>query len=580
MSTPAADARSPHARQLVSDLLDIAPAERRLLYRELSPREMKAMLTASRHELGSTYGLWQDDPVGFVEDVCGDTTWSKQRELLESVRDNSRTSCVSTHSASKTFSGGRLVAWYIAVHPVGTAMCVTTAPTFRQVKSQMWPGIAAAHAAAGLPGKIDTAQWKIGRHVVAYGFTVGENNEAALQGIKANKLLIVVDEAGGISHTIGKAFVSLMSQPDVHMVILGNAPTDEEGTWYEEQSEKAEQLVTTIRIPASATPNFTGELTGRCTTCPAVVPPHRIALHLTQPSWVDDVVTEFGEESAYVQARVHALFVRAVGQKVMPLSWVEAATDSDHVVPDSTWCRLGADIASDGGDEFAIARAVGNVVDIVHRSSGAANADPVNVSGVIQAQIRELLDVRDRVGDKRPVHVKIDASGLGWAVAGFVKRWCAEQKLDVRVYGVRAEAKPHDVGRFHNIRSEMWWHTRKLMQPATDPSSGQVIAAGSIKLRNAPTRLVAQLSAPKYASDSSGKIVVEKKKDTKKRVGGSPDLADAVNLCLYEPPGEGEASIESNAVVIPTGPPRSSGAPAPVGDSSGVVIPLGPRSST
>lgn len=567
----AADARSSHARALVADLLAFTPDERRPIYRDLSPRDLKVMLTASRHELGSPFGIWQDDPVGFVEDVCGDTTWTRQRGLLESVRDHRRTVVVSTHSASKTFSGGRLVAWWGAVWPIGSAQCVTTAPTFRQVKNQMWPGIAAAHAAAELPGKIDTAQWKVGRHLVAYGFTVGENNEAALQGIKANRLLIVVDEAGGISHTLGKALTSLLSQPDVRLAVFGNAPTDEEGTWYEEQAEKSEQLVNTIRIPASATPNFTGERTGRCTTCPAVIPPHRVAMHLTQPEWVDEVTAEFGPESAYVQARVHALFVRAVGQKVIPLSWAEAATDPDLDVPAVGWCRLGADIASEGGDEFAIARAIGNCVDVVHRSSGAANADPVNVAGVIQSHVRELLDVRDRIGDTRRVHVKIDASGLGWAVAGFVKRWCQEQQLPVNVYGVRAESKPHDVSRFHNIRSEMWWHTRKLMQPVTDASTGQVIRAGQVKLVNPPTRLVAQLSAPKYGNDSSGKTVVEKKAKTKQRVGGSPDLADAVNLCLYEPPGEGDATFETHTTHVPIGPQTR--APS----SGGVVIPLGPR---
>jgi hypothetical protein len=35
--------------------------------------------------------------------------------------------------------------------------------------------------------------------VVAYGFRPADNNEAAVQGIHAPHLLIVVDEAGGIS---------------------------------------------------------------------------------------------------------------------------------------------------------------------------------------------------------------------------------------------------------------------------------------------------------------------------------------------------------------------------------------------
>lgn len=553
------------------------PEERRPWYRGLGEREYAVMLTACRRELGSRYGLWQDDPVGFTEDVCGDHTWTVQRQLLESVRDNTRTVVVSTHSSSKTFSAGRLVVWWGSCWPVGTAQAVTTAPTFRQVKQQMWPNIATAHAAAAAPGSVDTAQWKIGRHTVAYGFTVGENNEAALQGIKANRLLILVDEAGGISHTLGRALASLLSQPMVRLVILGNAPTDEEGTWFEEQADRT-ALANTIRIAAESTPNFTGELTGRCSTCPAIVPPHRIATHLTQPSWVEEVQQEFGEDSNYVLARVHAVFPRAVGGKVIPFMWVEAAA-GDHPQPDtSTWCRLGADIASDGGDEFAIARLVGMTGEIVHRSSGAANADPVNVANVIQRTIEETIELRDQLGDQRDVHVKIDASGLGWGVAGIVKAWCRDKNLPVKVYGVRAESRPHEEARFKNIRSEMWWNTRRLLQPRTDPATGQVIAPGVLRLRNAPTRLLAQLAGPRYLDrDGSGRIVVEKKKDMKKRTGGSPDLADALNLAAYEPPGEGPASIETATTSIPTGAPRSGAGSLSQPGAGGVVIPLGPR---
>jgi hypothetical protein len=44
---------------------------------------------------------------------------------------------------------------------------------------------------------------------------------------------------------------------------------------------------------------------------------------------------------------------------------------------------------------------------------------------------------------------------------------------------------------------------------------------------------VAQLTAPKYALDSSGRIKVEPKADTKKRLGRSPDEADALLLAFF-----------------------------------------------
>jgi hypothetical protein len=67
--------------------------------------------------------------------------------------------------------------------------------------------------------------------------------------------------------------------------------------------------------------------------------------------------------------------------------------------------------------------------------------------------------------------------------------------------------------------------------------------------------------------------VVEKKKDTKARIGTSPDLADAVNLALYEPP-TAPASFERPQVTVPIGPPRGPGRAMP-GGAGGDVIPIG-----
>lgn len=573
-STPAADARSAGALALLDGLLSYAPVDRREFYRALPPNDLAVLAGVCRRELGTPYGLWQDDPVGFVQDVLGDTTWSRQEEVLESVRDNGRTAVPATHSPGKSFIGSRIVVWFVAVWPIGTAKVMTTAPKMRQVTNILWggTGIARAHEAGGLPGTVQTAQWKIGRHVVAYGFSPADYDEDAVQGEHAGHLLLLVDEAGGISHTLGRSYVSVLSQPHARLVMLGNAPTDEEGSWFEEQSEKA-ALVHTIRIAAHDTPNFTGERTGRCTSCPPGVPPHRVALHLTSQEWVAETVEEFGEDSSFVIARVHAQFPHAIGQKVIPYSWVEAAADDEHEAGAGQWVRLGADIASDGGDEFSIARTIGYRAELVHRSSGAANADPVNVAGVILEQTREACEVRDRLGDERDVHVKIDASGLGWGVAGLVKRQVEEAGLPARVLPVRGEDKPHDETQFRNARSEMWWNTRRLMKPETDPVTGQVVGGGKVHLVNAPTRLLAQLSLPKYGTDTAGRIVVQKKRDMKKDGKGSPDLADALNLALYEPPGSAPAKVERPAGRVPLGPGRGGAASG----AGGSVVPLGPR---
>lgn len=566
--------RSREADRLLSDLLALPPDERRPWYRQLSSAGLYAVMARARHELGSSFGLWQDDPVGFIQDVLRAGTWSGQERIAESVRDNPRTAAPATHSPGKSFTSSCLVLWWGSVWPLGTARAITTAPKMRQVKTILWPVIRRLHSKARLPGEVQTAQWKVGEDQVAFGFSAADYDEDAVQGIHDPHVLFIVDEAGGIGHTLGRSYAAVRSNPHARELLIGNPPTDEEGTWFEEQCEKSGELVNVVRIPASETPNFTGELTPRCTTCPPGAPAHRVAAHLTTPAWVEEAISEFGEDSAFVIARVHAEFPTAIGQKVMPYSWVEAAAEKEQEPAPGQWVRLGADIAAEGGDEFVIALAVGYSVRIVHRSSGAANADPVNLAGRITAEVREACELRERLGDDREVHVKIDASGMGWGVAGLVKRQVEEAELPARVLAVRGEDKPVDETQFRNARSELWWNTRRLIKPETDPKTGAVKAAGRIKLVDAPTRLLAQLSAPKYAPDAAGRIVVEKKEETKKRTGGSPDLADAVNLALYEPAGGGPAHVERSSVVIPTGPTSRRASPAP--GPGAAVIPLGP----
>lgn len=568
------DARSTEAGSLVADLLALPPEQRRPWYRSLDERALNALMTRSRHDLGSRYGIWQDDPVGFMQDVLCIGTWSGQELIAESVRDHERTASPATHSPGKSFTSSALVLWWGSVWPLGTSQTITTAPKLRQVKTILWPVIRRLHHRARLPGVVQTTQWKDGDELLAWGFSAADWDEDAVQGIHAPHVLFIVDEAGGIGHTLGRAYVAVLSNPHARLLMIGNPPTDEEGTWFEEQCEKAGVLVNTVRISAYDTPNFTGELTPRCTTCPVGSPPHRVAAHLTTQEWVQEAIDEFGEDSAFVIARVHADFPTAIGQKVIPFSWVEAAAEIEHEPAPGQWVRLGADIAAEGGDEFVIARAVGYAVSVVHRSSGAANADPVNLAGRITEATREACELRERLGDDRPVHVKIDASGMGWGVAGLVKRQVEEMHLPAKVFGVRGEDPPVDETQFKNARSELWWNMRRLLKPVTDAKTGAVIAPGRVKFVDAPTRLLAQLSAPKYAPDSAGRIIVEKKKDTKKRIGGSPDIADAVNLAVYEPSRSGPAHVERTQVAIPTGPTSRRQAPPP--GPGAAVIPLGP----
>ena len=73
--------------------------------------------------------------------------------------------------------------------------------------------------------------------------------------------------------------------------------------------------------------------------------------------------------------------------------------------------------------------------------------------------------------------------------------------------------------------TRFWWEVGRLLSED-----------GAWDLSEIDDRTVAQLIAPKYAPDSSGRIKVERKTELKKRIGRSPDDADALLLAFYSAP--------------------------------------------
>ena len=321
-----------------------------------------------------------------------------------------------------------------------------------------------------------------------------------------------------------------MTGGHTRLLLLGNPPTDNEDSWFERACNS--DLYNVIPIGAYDTPNFTGEPAGICRSCPPTVAEHSVASHLVDETWVQDVINEFGEDSAFVEARVHARFPRMSTNRTIPYGWLEQCLENETPLVDNK-IRLGVDVASDGGDEFVVAWADGYVGTVRHRSSGSANSNPVDVAGMVLQQILEAEKIHKERQIREPVVVKIDSIGVGWGVSGILKRWKDEQRHNAVIVAVNVAERAKDSGKFNNQRAEMWWNFRTLAQPIINEGN----VSQSIRL-DVDTKTLAQLSGPTYKSDSSGRIVIESKKDMKRRGMHSPDRAEALLLAFYQPPGQ------------------------------------------
>jgi len=521
VTTATVEAASPAVVKLFLDLDD---DDKLAFWSDLDRDERLTLWRGIRTLLGrdAWAAMWRTDPVGFIEYGLEESLWSAQRTIAELVRDNKRTAVPACHSPGKSHLAARLVAWWVMCHPIGTAQVVTTSTTFRQVRNILWPHIRRLRARHQLDGWVGMVEWQMDGDIVAFGFSPSDDSEASMQGIHAPHLLVIVDEAGGIPSTLGDALEALMTGEHTRLLLIGNPPTEQEASWFERKTTSP--LYVTYRLGAFDTPNFTGEPTGICTTCPPLLGEHRISQHLVDQAWVEDVVEEFGAESPFVEARVHARFPTGVANKVIPREWLEAAQTAEP--QEGQLVRLGVDVAADGGDELAVAQADGWTAKLIHTSSGAVNADPVAVAG----RLLEFVQAADRLHAERgitdPVRVKVDAIGVGWGVAGLLRTWGQEGKHRAEIVDVVVGQKAKDGDHFVNQRAEMWWNLRRLLNPS-DPTTRLELDKTTFE----------QLAAPLYQADSSGRIQIERKKDLKKRGMPSPDRGEAILLALFDPGG-------------------------------------------
>src|SRR5262245_15636438 len=111
------------------------------------------LLTPAVAKPSTVLSEYVNDPVRFAREVLGvRVLWSRQRELLEAVRDNSRVSDRSCHGASKSFTVAILCLWWATTR--ADSLVLVTAPTRRQVFQIIWNEMETLHANANAIKKL------------------------------------------------------------------------------------------------------------------------------------------------------------------------------------------------------------------------------------------------------------------------------------------------------------------------------------------------------------------------------------------------------------------------------------------
>lgn len=508
------------------------------------------------------FAEYADDVLGFAFEVLlVPFLTDEQKEVLLSVQEGRETNVQAGHGVGKTFLAAILVLWW--VFAVG-GRCVTTAPGDRQVKELLWGEIRKFYDLheSKFGGRRTEKTVRLNEDARALGFKAPDYNPSASAGYHHPKLLVIIDEANGISQTLDDSASSWASGANNKLLRIGNpiAP----GTAFEKNCRK-----THIRISVFSHPNVSWAygpdhqlrpevaeaiLTTNSNGVRVVRARHEWPdwikdAHLDEDlddavpgavsiEWIEDTARRKGEESDYWLSRALGMFPSSSPRALISAAWFQAARDRFDADPEK-WLKLsqqyavqiGGDVG-DGSDSSGCGWRRGPVLfgmeELQTKGDGDDNTRTV---AMLLGRIRSFPGAR--------VIAQVDRVGVGAGVFSTLRKQRRKEirdlrragrttKLDWEVQGINPGFR--SIGReaelYGNLRAQMFIHLRELFR------RGEIaIAPLGRKIED---RLREELTGTEWGySEDSGKLMIEKKKEIIKRIGRSPNLADTLAYAFF-----------------------------------------------
>lgn len=440
---------------------------------------------------------WARDPVAWAEEKLGLELWSKQKEILRSVRDNPLTAVHSCHEVGKSYCAALAVAYWIDTHPAGTAFVVTSAPTDKQVKAILWREVNKMHERGNLPGRTNLSEWYIGKELVAFGRKPSDYNPTAFQGLHAKYMLLVWDEACGIPKAMWDAGSSLVANEYGRTLAIGN-PDDPHSEFAKKCSPSSPW--NKIHIGFEHTPNFTDEQIS-----------DELKNRLIHPSWVSEKAEEWGTDSPLFSSKCLGLFPSRTADGFIQLQWLNQCRNLE--LPEGTPIEAGIDVGA-GNDRTVIRE----------RRGMRAGRERVFVDSDAMSTVGRIVET---LNEWNVTRAKVDSIGIGWSVAGRLRELSSAHNYQgtthrAEIVDVNFASSSSFPDRFINLRAEAYWLIGR-----------EYSRLGKWDLSEVDDDTFRELSVPSYKIiDSKGKIKIQAKDEIRSVLGRSPDSADALILAF------------------------------------------------
>lgn len=455
---------------------------------------------------------YRDDPAGFVRDCIkwkpGEKPAPYQLSNLEALVKHNRVCVRGPRGLGKTTTNSWAILWFALTRDACGEdwKIAATAPVYRQLTEVLWPELKrwARRLDWELIGReplSERTELLESKLKLKHGqaFTVASNDPAKTEGVHADQVLYLYDEAKAIPAEIFDSSEGAFSGHGVDshaeaFALASSTPGEPNGRFYEIQSrmpgyESWHSIVVTLE--------------------------ETIAAGLVSNDFAERMKAQWGEDSSLYQTHVLGKFAASQQDSVIPLAWVEAAVlryerlKEAGKLQNGPFEAVGVDVANEGEDKTVFALRHGLVISEIQRY---ANADLMETAGRVKALISnsEARAIVDSIGEGGGVYSSLRQEGAN--VISFKASRKSRRRDSTGDY------------KFKNCRADAWWRMRELLHP----HDGADIALPP------DNTLIGDLVAPKWKVTSSGEIQIEAKDDIKKRLGRSTDDGDAVIQAFWE----------------------------------------------
>lgn len=502
---------------------------------------------------------YRDDPVGFATDVLKVNNWTRQAEMLEALtvapyRVLSRWG----HTVGKTFGAAEAVVWWYYTRP--RSVIITTAPTKRDVVDLLWTEIRLLVTRSGLPDHFtgtvapELRDPAAPQEHWAKGYTADKGE--SFQGRHRENMLFVFDEAEGLARTYWTTTNTMFQPGGQHAWLAVCNPTTTTSQRYQEEDyfdtngNKKWWLHTgsSLEHPNIPVGFANRECAERDEPLDPLPYPNAVTLEQVEQwlgEWFEPVLKDEVDQLIDIEhppgsgrwwrpgpegeARVLGRNPSAGTYGVWSEALWKLATERKEPLVGSLadFPEIGCDVARFGDDRTEIHTRHGPS-SVHHEDHGGW--DTVRTAD----RLMEMANTwADWYNSKRPpqaqgitgkqIPIKVDDTGVGGGVTDILTA-NGYMAIPVNAGEIAGNAE-----KYPRVRDELWFTTRDLAK------SGELdLSLLPAKIRG---KLKSQALAPTWKPTPDRRRTVERKEDTKKRLGRSPDGMDAVNLAYYRAGG-------------------------------------------